>query len=281
VPGLILLTPAIYQSFIALTLNWGAALMAMVVLLLGLLVPQLCLLVASRRWLLPAGAAFLGAGLVAAGGFGLGADRRHPKQDSLLYGLNANTRTALWASNEATRDEWTSQFLAPEAKDAALPELFNSTTTRAFLKSAAPAVELQAPEVALLEDRASGEGVRTLRLRVSSPRRANIVSIYVDSKTEVLNARLDGKSLGGTDSSAPAKGARPSQWSVRYFAFPLGGVELTLETKSTQPVEVRAVDQSYGLPALTDQPLKPRPAHIIPSASPLTDATFVSKSFVF
>ena len=71
-----------------------------------------------------------------------------------------------------------------------------------------------------------------------------------------------------------------NKWGVRYFAPPPEGVELTLETRSDQPLVFKIVDQSYGLPSLPNS-FKTRPENVIPAPVPTTDSTLVAKSFTF
>lgn len=51
-PGVVLLTPTIYLLFTALGFGATAAVGVLAVMLAGLLLPQLGILTASRRWLL-------------------------------------------------------------------------------------------------------------------------------------------------------------------------------------------------------------------------------------
>lgn len=82
-----------------------------------------------------------------------------------------------------------------------------------FLESekgrAAPTATLPAPEVSLLEETREG-GTRTLR--VSSPRRAPLVSIYIESDGELLRAEVNGR-------AAPTAHRQRKPWGVRYHAF--------------------------------------------------------------
>lgn len=279
VPGIILFVPLLQRTFSGLTLNGAWALVGAVVLLVGSLVPHLGVIAAPQRFLFPGVMAAAGVVLLAVGATASGFDARHPRRDSLFYGLDADGGKAFWASEEARPDEWTAQFFPDGARTVTLPELLSADTFKPFLRGEAPAVGLAAPAVALLEDRTE-DGVRTLRLRVTSPRRAPVVSVYVDSRAEVLKALVDGKRVD-EEADTPAAFARRARWSMRYYAFPEEGVELTCETRATEPLKLRVVDQSYELPDIPGQAPRARPEHIIPSTLSLTDSTFVSKSFVF
>ena len=60
---------------------------------------------------------------------------------------------------------------------------------------------------------------------------------------EVRGTTLNGEQIKTEDSRADA-----NKWGLRYYAIPSEGIELTLEAKSQQPLAIRVVDQSYGLP---------------------------------
>jgi hypothetical protein len=145
-----------------------------------------------------------------------------------------------------------------------------------FMKNPAPVVSLPAPEVTLLTENKVADG-RTLTLRVTSPRQAPFFSIYLNPKTEILTASVNGKPIRA--SATPVEAA--TGWGMIYYSLPSTGAELTLEVKSLQPVELRAIDLSYELPQSPAHPLRARPDNIVSSFLPFSDSTLVSKSFRF
>ena len=66
-----------------------------------------------------------------------------------------------------------------------------------------------------------------------------------------------------------------------YSAPPPEGIDLLLKTKSSAPLSVKVVDQSFQLPELKDVTIKVRPNDLIPAPFTITDSTFVSKTFSF
>lgn len=274
IPGIVLMVPLIYMIFVALTLNMAGGVMILLALLLGLLTPQLGLLMASRKWLLPGVTAAACVCLLVAGSLTGRFSREHPKPDSMLYGLNADTSQAVWASADASPDAWTSQFLAANRRSGALADYFPGSA-RSFLQADAPAVALVAPQIVMLSDARDGE-TRTLRLRVSSPRQATVMTINVSADAQVVGGEVGGRPLV----MQPLSGGRSdAPWSLQYYALPPEGIELSLRVRSSKPVDVRAVDQSYGLPPVPDT--SPRPEQFIASILPFSDSTFVSKSYKF
>lgn len=275
VPGLILLTPTIHQLFVALTLNAASVVVVLVTLLLGLLVPHLGLMARPHGWTLPVGAVVLGLGVIVAGVLSNRFDANHPRQDNVTYGLNADTGKAVWASVDERPDEWSRQFFTGQQELGALAE-FYPTTRRPFRKSEAPPLQLPAPQVQLLEDQRSND-VRTLRLRITSPRQAPVVAIFADEKTEVLGAAVNSKPIE-SDEAATRPGPK-APWGLSYYALPEEGIELAISIKASSPAHFRVIDRTYQLPDVPG--LKAKPEGIIATASQYSDATLVSKSFTF
>ncbi|HEX5873969.1 MAG TPA: hypothetical protein VFY60_04925, partial [Pyrinomonadaceae bacterium] len=201
-----------------------------------------------------------------------GFDRNHPKMSSVFFGLNADSGRAVWASFDSRPDEWTSQFFREGARFQSLTELI-PTSNAPFLQSKAPTVPLAPPELALMDDQSQGD-TRLLRLRVTSPRRAEIVSLYPDAKTEIVGASINGKKID-------LKGVARGQWGLQYFGLPEEGAEVALEVKQSGPLTIRVTDRSYGLPQLPGLTVNPRPDYmVLPPLSP-GEMTLVGKAFHF
>jgi uncharacterized membrane protein len=275
IPGIILLAPAIYHVAIALPMVMTGALMILVALTLGLLVPHLEVIGRLNKWVLPVAAFIVFSVFLIMGGLTSGFDGQHPGMNSLFYGLNADNGTAIWGSADVAPDSWTSQFLTNNVEQRLAVE-FLPLASNKFLLSQAPVADLVAPEIALLNDNAD-HGARILRLHITSPRRASIISIYVDRSTEVRGLSVNGKRIDVSARPVPAG----SPWAFRYFGLPEEGIELEMEVKPGMPMKIKAVDQSYGLPELRGTSFRARPVSLIPAPYPFTDSTMVSKTFTF
>ena len=270
--GVILFVPVIRVVFAALTISSAGMVMVPVALLLGLFGPQLYLLTRRSRWLLPAALIVISVGFLIAGSLTAGFSDRHPRPDNLFYALDANNGQAVWASTDGQSDAWTSQFFSQQTKTQSLPQFF-PLRSNPFRTAAAPVESLPAPAVQLLSDTKT-DGLRTLQLKITSARQASVVSLGVESDKEVRGTMLNGQPI-----NIQVPPANANKWGLRYFAVPAEGIELTLEAKSTQPLIVNVVDQTYGLPQLTNY--RPRPATSMPAPLPFSDSTFVSRSFTF
>ncbi|HET6977260.1 MAG TPA: M28 family metallopeptidase [Pyrinomonadaceae bacterium] len=276
IPVIIVFVPVIYQIFQALSLSMIGPLMLAVALLCALLIPHLHLITTGKKWLLPSIAAVLGVGFIVAGLVASAASASQPEQDSLVYALNADTGKAVWASLDKSPDKWTTQFLS-DAQSATLPSISAVNTKAQWLQREAPAEPLAAPDLKLLDDR-SVEGTRTMQLHISSPRQAPTLIFYADSKMEIVSAQLNGKQM---KLKSLVSDPQKDGWSMRYYAMPAEGIDLTMVVKALEPVKFRIVDQSYQFPSFMGSRFASRPDDIISAPASVTDSTFVSKSFIF
>lgn len=275
-PGLVLLIPFTYQLFVGLTLNliWFIALI--VLLQFALLIPHVEVMERANRWSLPVLALLIGVGFITAAVLRSSFDRQNPKPNNIFYALNADTGNAVWASIDQRPDEWTSQFLSPNPENKPLSEFFSPYLSADKIRqNTAPAAPIAAPQVTVLSDQKNGD-VRTVNVRISSPRRAPLLSFYVDSKAEFLSVSVNGQRLDQNNAAAMRR--NKNAWNMRYVAPPPEGVELAFELKSPEPLKIRVVDQSFDFPPIPNASIT-RPDFTIPSPHLLSDSTLVSKSF--
>lgn len=261
-PGIILVAPLIYQMFVGLTLEWAPLVIALVGLLVGLLLPQLRLVAAPVKRVLPGAFAAAGIVLLVAGVL-TNTAKAEKLSNPIYYALSADTKTAFWASDLTQRDERMSQFFTGTEEKGTLADFAYKRSSKQYSLKAAPVPEWPAPELSVLEDKSEGD-VRTLRMRVRSARDAGTLSVYVDSNVKVLSASVNEMPIED----------QLDQWGVRIEGIPPQGVELKLQLNTSEPLKLRLVDQSYGLPAFAVAASSPFPTDV---AKP--DLTLFVKTF--
>ena len=203
---------------------------------------------------------------------GSGFDKDHRQSNHVLYSLDATKQRALWISFDARptngqSNSWQKTERAPLADP--FPWAEGPICKRLLRLSQCGLRKRKCWKMS------PTNGVRRLRLHLASPRGAERMSVQI--KSEILGAAVDGKRLD----SNQAPGEPQKNWSLSYFAVPKEGIELALETKSTQPVAVQVVDESYGLPLLDGTTFMVRPAHMMPAPYFRSDFTVVSQAFSF
>jgi len=132
---------------------------------------------------------------------------------------------------------------------------------------------LRPPEIALLRETRDA-GVRTLHLRVTSPRGAPeiVLSAPLD---RIASAQVDGKPYGDTREARP----KPHEWVLNYCNLPSEGMALQLTLQSTGPLQLTVIDLSRGLPSLSGTASFPRPPDQVQRHS--GDQTLVRRDVVF
>lgn len=275
VPGLLLLVPMIYFVYVALGLAALPALALLLALLLGLLLLPLESVFKANARAVTVAALLLFVGCVAAGALAAGYDAKHPRQDSVFYGYNADTQKAVWATLDEKPNAWTSQFFRSGLRGGSIEEYV--PVRFQLLNAEAPAAALEGPRVEVLSDSREND-VRRLTVRVTSPRQAPTMKVYLESVAEVLGASVDGKAI----ETQGRRGGGPSRWALSYQGLPAEGIELSLEVKSAEPLKLRLMDQSYQLPSFPEASFRERPADFIPAGLlPYSDSTLVGKSYTF
>jgi hypothetical protein len=274
-PAVLLLAPVIYMVFVALTLRLYVVIMVMAGLLIGLIVPQLTLTLPVGKWLQPGLTALLGLTLVFTGVATSGFDLERRKPNNLSYLLDADAGKAIWLSSDQMADEYTSQFLGTGVERVDGVE-YLPASRRKLLKSDAPVASLSAPDVTLVSSQGPGEG-RTLRFRITSPRKASCIWIAVDDQGQISSATINNKPV-----NIPASGPEPrAPFRIGYYGAGQNGIELTLITRSPEPVKLTVMDSSYGPFGLPGVPIKPRPDYMMAAGYPNSDSTVVRKTYTF
>jgi hypothetical protein len=273
-PAVLLVAPMIHLVFVGLTLGLVSAAMVLLTMLLALLVPQIDLLTTGRPRLLPAVAALAGGALLLGATLTESFDADRPRPDNLFYVLDADQARASWASTDRRPDPWTRQALTGTPRRETFLEYLPTAPANSpllpetLLFHDAPAVDVAAPSAVLLEQAAEGEG-RRLRLRLRSQRGAPILSLHADPARRVIEAQVEGR---------PAGAGQP--WGLCHWGTPAEGIEVELHLAGADPVRLKLLDISYGLPAglVAPRPVSTMPTYFIGF---VPDATVGVRSFVF
>ncbi len=262
----LLLAGAAPYLFMMVTTDLMLLVAVPVVLVLGLLLPQVHLVQGRGRWMLPAAGAVVAVAACGWAAAHASYDADHPQGDSLFYALNDDSGRAAWASRDRAPDAWTSQVLAGTTP-ASLAE-YGPFQAR-YLHREARAVALVPPDAKVLENSVAGD-VRTLRVLIRPAPGTRVVWIRVRG-AEVLGGIANGVRL-----PEPKRKA----WQLEFTAPPPEGVDLTLSMNVVGELSLVVTDVADGLPAVDGVPLPPRPPQLMRSPSVLFDSsTLVTRTF--
>jgi peptidase M28-like protein len=275
-PALLLFIPLLKGLYTALGFNsMGAPPMSLLLaLFLILLSPLWESVLAGSRNLVPGASLLAAVCLSVTGAWTTRYDSVHPKPSMLAYALDAGTGKALWTSSAARLDPWTEHYVSASPQRAKLPDFYPDWLPLEFLQHEAPALPLLPPRAELLENSVA-DGIRTLHLRITSPRHAPNIHVGI-AQSEVLSASVNGHDFGNP---SEARWHQPGHWSFDYANPSDKGIDLQLHVQGTAPVSLVLIDRSSGLPSLPGTDLPPRPPDSMPFHS--GDQTMVRRSFVF
>ena len=108
-----------------------------------------------------------------------------PRQEMVMYSIDADTKEAHWASGAVPASDWSRSLLSEPA--APLEEAFPWSAGSAMWHGPAPAADLSAPAVTVLSDVTRG-GTRELTLRISSRRDASTLGLWVDGRSATVRS---------------------------------------------------------------------------------------------
>ena len=243
-PTLLIFSWSIYALFIALGTEMIIVPVLLMALMLGLFIPHLDLFARPYRWALPVTAILVTAVALIAGSFTAKPDAANPQADSVFYVLNADTGQALWISEDSQSDVWTSQFLGTDFKRGELTELFPKDS-KVLLFAPAPVLNLNAPQVKLLDDRTTGD-TRILQMHITTPGQAPWVEVEIESSGPISHIKLGGKQISPqNDLSHPS----PNGYfrTIQYWVPPAQGFDLRIEAASIGKIRAIVRNYEYGL----------------------------------
>lgn len=172
-----------------------------------------------------------------------------PRQEQLLYSVDAATGQALWASTNEPATEW-SRSLA-SAEPAPLSDAFPWRDDQPLAHGQAPAADLPAPELEIVGEESnqeSDEQRRELTLRLASARDASSLGVWVDGRSATVHRATVG------DREIPVNTATGGL-GVLVEGVAADGVEVRLVLdQHASDLDVRIADRSHdltGIPGFT------------------------------
>jgi hypothetical protein len=226
--------------------------------------------------LVPLGALIITVVLITSG---LAVDRfdpNHPRQTHLMYAMDADRGTAMWASQDQDPDAWTAAYV-PNANGDSEPPIPLPYGTKPKWLGTAAVLPVDAPRIDLLEAR-SDRDVPTVRVRIASSRAADVVNIFADRQVESATITADGQRPVTAKPSYPQDdGPRPWPYELIFYNPPAAGFVLTLQLRGTDLPRIYVSDYTVGLDELPG--FRPRPAGLVRSPAHSSDIVVVGRTF--
>jgi len=256
--------------------TFAVVVVAFVALLGSMLVPQMRWLTGRRLCAVPTVLALLSLALALGAQLSGGYDETRPRPNYIQYTLDADSGRANWLSAGTDTDEWTEQFFEDgfTAERRAFSPGYYFGQEFEVIEAPAPPVQLAAPQLTVL-DETTADGVRTVRLLLTSPRGAPTAHVDLTLPGDLLAADVGGEVIK-VDAGA-------SQRRLPLAAYNLGdeGIELSISVDSTADITGTVTDFSNGLPEISGMTVRDRPEAYMPAPFDFRDPTVVSASVTF
>jgi len=163
---------------------------------------------------------------------------QHPRPDTLVYSLNADDRTAVWASFDKSLDGYTAQFIRGKTpKPQPIPNYLTGLA-RPVLSGPAPVIDLNAPIVEIKRDEQEGD-FHKIHMNVRSQRDAYVTAIRFDPSVKLVSVKVSGRSLSPRPNSAGP---------IYLCAMGAQGADMELTLHGPSGVSFWVSDRSVGLP---------------------------------
>ncbi len=265
VPAVVLWSPVARLLTDSLTLRAAPVICLAVALPLGLLAPHLGLLSERSPVAKALGLAVVAVGMTTVAIVGDRPDPETPRVSALFQLVDADSGVATWLSPDESPGSWVTGILGPGAERGAYPDLLPAGPDAEVLRAAAGAPSLPPPEADLVADE-EDDGSRRLTLRLRSRRGAPTLRVVASAIVQIGAVTVAGRRLEIDDPSAPV--------DLTFYGLPASGVEVGLEMLDRQPVEMKLLDRTWGLPEDTPR----RPPDTIPSTSWWSDTVWVGRT---
>ena len=273
-PMLLLFSPMVQMFPVGLGLKMLVASTILLVLLFGLMLPVFSVFKHKKRWgyvCLAIGLWFLGKAH-----FSSRFTYEAPKPNSLVYVLDADDNSAIWATYDTILDDWTTPYFTNTISKTEPEAIFSSKYGTVFKKTAPARVKSIPVPMVYVEQDTSVTHVKRISLCVAPQRNVHRVDVYLN-KNNMLN-RL---AINGIQLSPKGNynfNNRPSNRLLTYYVLNNEPLELQFDIRQDEGINLNIYESSYDLLAHPLFKVKKRNADMIPKPFVLNDAVIVKKN---
>ncbi|WGD35654.1 M28 family peptidase [Olleya sp. YS] len=280
IPALFILSPLVKMFPVGLGLKLLVVSTVFVVLIFGLCLPVLGFLKHKRRW----SYLFFFLGIIAFFIAHLHSDFKPdtPKPNSLVYTLNADKNSALWATYDNVLDTYTKNFLgeSPSEASALNKNTFGSKYASGFTyASNAPIKDIPLPKIEISNDTIIGE-TRHFNICVIPQREVQRIEVFSDSTNHFKSFKINGVDAYRKKGDSLVF---VNRWKNRLFSFFVSKndlLDLQISVPKNQKTSLQLFEASFDLLDNKLFSIPPRERHMIPKPFVLNDAVLVNKTII-
>lgn len=238
----------------------------------------------AKGWVVPVAALAVGALCLGVAVLQSGFSAEHPKTNTVVYELNADTGAARWVTvndslngrgTRAQLDAWTGQFFPLGGEEIEYNPWLAGwfVMARPALAAAAPVAPYTSSAITVLAEDSDG-GARHVRLGIMPAEGVLNSQIIVENPGALRSLVVDGVPYDLAANGAPGIQVVVSSW-------PAAGITLEATLAGGEPLRLTVQDRHLGLPSFAELPITPRPDWMAPAPlGDLADSAIVRGSFV-
>lgn len=200
-----------------------------------------------------------------------------PKPNSLLYVLDSNTNSAVWATYDNLLDDWTKSKLTDQPNPAL--ELQKNTIGSKYksgfsFTKEAPIVQLVKPKIEITHDTIV-DGFRKIAVCFTSNRKAERIEVFSDSTSIFNRATINGVSAKITDSTNTVFNDRFNNRLFSYYVTDNEPLDMIFTVPINQTTHLQFYEATYDLIGNSLLGVKNRDKNMIPKPFVLNDAIII------
>lgn len=203
-----------------------------------------------------------------------------PKPNSLLYVLNADDNTAVWATYDETLDTWTKDFItdnpdeASDLKDYTIGSKYKSGFS--FTKKA-PIKAINKPVIEVFNDTIIGD-LRHIEVCIMSQRNVNRIEVFSDSTNIYKSFKVNGVNVPIDEESGNAFNKRNKSRLFSYHVTDDEPLNMIFSVPKNQETTFKIYEASYNLLENEQFSVPKRELNMMPKPFVLNDAIVVKKT---
>jgi hypothetical protein len=212
-----------------------------------------------------------------------GFDEQHPKPNSLVYLLDTDTNSAVWATYDHMLDDWTKSFLTehPDRVTLESKATFNSKYNSGFTFTKQTDIKpLALPYLEIQKDSIIGE-TRHISLVLSLKRAVNRIELFSDSLTVFNTFSINGFDLSNGLNHNSVFHDRTSNSLFNFYVTDEDALEFKFSVPKNQKTTFQIYESSYDLLVNSLFNVPERPKTMIPKPFVLNDALIIKKTISF
>ena len=244
IPALVIFVPFVVTLPVGLGLKMLMGSTLLIALVFGLLLPVFGAFRGKKIWAILT--FLIAVGFIIKAQLNADYSSEHAKPNSLLYVLNEDTKSAVWATYDKNLDDWTKNYLgtSPQKSDSinSLP-LFSKYNSIFTYTSKADVKTLAGPSIQFNKDTMVNARKQYL-ITISPNRKVNRYDIFANENMDFYNLKANGVSLIGWKE---AKYRRNGKKILSYYVVDNEPLQLSFTLDAATKLDMELLESSFDL----------------------------------